>query len=905
MAALSVTGQSRRKRSIPDVLLFGTTAECRMPRPDLDVPASPIHTRPVSDVWTSLGSSAAGLNAADAAQRLARDGPNALPTAVGRSPWRILAAQFANVLVLLLLVATAISAALGHALEGIVITIIVVVSVALGFVQEYRAERAIDALRAMTAPHAVVRRDGRVQTMPSADVVVGDVLVLEAGMRVSADARLVETAQLATQEAPLTGESLPVGKIPDALDDPSLAPADRRNIVYAGTMVVTGRGLAVVHAIGRATEFGRIAGLLATVDLSPTPLQQRLDVLGRQLARVALGIVVVVIALGLWRGEPLVEMLVFGVALAVAVVPEALPAVVTMTLALGVQRLIRRHVLVRRLTAVETLGSTSVICTDKTGTLTCDRMTVRRVWSDDTPALHRAAVLASDARATLASDGTWTTTGDPTEVALVEAARAAGVDLAALEAAHPRVAEWPFTSESRRMTVLVRDGSGARACLKGAPESVLALCTGVRRPAGDEPLDDATRDAVLAEAQAMGDDALRVLAVAERLDATEATAQKGFTLLGLVGMSDLPRPSVPDALARCRDAGIRVVMITGDHPRTATAVARELGILGTGRVVTGTELDGLDEAALTAALESIPVFARVTPEHKLRVVRAWQARGAVVAVTGDGVNDAPALKQADLGIAMGRGGTDVAREAAPMTLVDDDFASIVAAVEEGRRIVANVRKFLRFLLTSNVGEIALMALAAVAGLPMPLTAVQILYVNLATDGLPALALAVDPPSGDVMRQAPHVAGAGLLGRGDAAIILIGGLWSGLMNLAVFVGAQWLGHTVPEAMAMCFVSLVLMQFTKALVFRADGHPVHGKPFANRWLNLALAWELVLLVLLLTVPPLQRAFGTAGLSITDWELATAAALTIVPVLGWVTRRWHTDEASGAATQPAKAA
>jgi Ca2+-transporting ATPase len=846
--------------------------------------------RPVADVWTALASSAQGLAAEEAARRLAIGGPNELPAATGRSPWRILVAQFANVLVLLLLVATALSAALGHVLEGVVITVIVLVSVTLGFVQEFRAERAIDALRAMAAPQAVVRRDGRVHTVAAREVVPGDVLVLEAGMRIAADARLVEAAQLATQEAPLTGESLPVGKRPEPLDDPAAAPADCRNLVFAGTTVVTGRGVAVVHATGRATEFGRIAGLLATVDTSPTPLQQRLDVLGRQLARVALGIVAVVIGLGVWRGEPLVEMLVFGVALAVAVVPEALPAVVTMTLALGVQRLIRRQVLVRRLTAVETLGSTSVICTDKTGTLTCDRMTVRRVWSHDPPAMHEAAVLASDARATPGRDGSWTTTGDPTEVALVEAARMAGLDLAAIEVAHPRLAEWPFTSETRRMTVLVRDGSAARACLKGAPESVLALCTQWRGPAGDAPLDAAARDVALAQAQGMGDDALRVLAVAERRGATEATAHEGFTLLGLVGMSDPPRPGVPDALARCRDAGIRVVMITGDHPRTATAVARELGILGTGRVVTGAELDALDDAALTAALETTPVFARVTPEHKLRVVRAWQSRGAVVAVTGDGVNDAPALKQADLGVAMGQGGTDVAREAAPMTLVDDDFASIVAAVEEGRRIVANVRKFLRFLLTSNVGEIALMALAAVAGLPMPLTAVQILYVNLATDGLPALALAVDPPSGDVMRQSPRATQAGLLGRGDAAIILLGGLWSGGMNLAVFLGAQWLGHTVPEAMAMCFVSLVLMQFTKALVFRADGHPIRGKPFANRWLNLALAWEVVLLVLLLTVPPLQRAFGTAGLSLTDWELATAAALTIVPVLGWVTRRWH---------------
>lgn len=866
--------------------------------------APPVHTREIAALWPLLETTPRGLSDAEAAARRARHGPNALPTVAGRSPWRILAAQFANVLVLLLLAATVLSAALGHALEGIVITVIVVLSVVLGFVQEYRAERALDALRAMAAPQAVVRRDGHVRTIPSVDLVPGDLLVLEAGQRISADARLVEAAELATQEAPLTGESLPVAKDVAALAEPSLAPADRRNCVFAGTTVVAGRGVGVVYATGRETEFGRIAGLLATVDTSPTPLQQRLDVLGRQLARVALAVVVIVVALGLWRGEPLVDMLVFGVALAVAVVPEALPAVVTMTLALGVQRLIRRQVLVRRLTAVETLGSTSVICTDKTGTLTCDRMTVRRTVADAPVALLEAAVLASDARTTRHADGTRTTTGDPTEAAIIDAAEASGLDTSALVTAHPRLAEWPFTSTRRLMTVLVRDGAESVACRKGAPEAVLAACTHVRQRGEDRPLDAPRRGALLADAQAMGDDALRVLAVAVKRGATRSSAEDGFTWLGLVGMSDPPRESVPGALARCRAAGIRVVMITGDHPRTAAAVARELDILGNGRVLTGTELDAMDDAALAQALPGIPVFARVTPEHKLRVVRAWQARGDVVAVTGDGVNDAPALKQADLGVAMGQGGTDVAREAAPMTLVDDDFASIVAAVEEGRRIVANVRKFLRFLLTSNVGEIALMALAAVAGLPMPLTAVQILYVNLATDGLPALALAVDPPSGDVMTQSPRVAAQGLLGRGDAAIILLGGLWSGLMNLAVFLGAQWIGHTVPEAMAMCFVSLVLMQFTKALVFRADGHPIHGKPFANRWLNLALAWELVLLVLLLTVPPLQRAFGTAGLSLTDWELATAAALTIVPVLGWVTRRWHPRDDAGAAAGRAAA-
>lgn len=877
------------------------------------------HALPADVVVGELGSGRGGLTSAEARRRLDTSGPNALRAAAGASPWTLLAGQFRNVLIVILLVATALSALLGHAVEAAAITVIVALAVLLGFVQEFRAERAIEALREMAAPRATVIRDGAEIDLPAREVVPGDVLVLSAGNRVAADARLLFTVNLKAQEASLTGESTPVAKHAEAMPDGDAAIGDRRNMVYAGTTVGYGRGLAVVVATGGATEVGRIAQLLAEVQTGRTPLQVNLDRLGRTLARAALLVVVLIVLLGLARGQPFIEMLVFGIALAVAVVPEALPAVVTISLALGVQRLVRRRALMRRLAAIETLGSTSVICTDKTGTLTRDEMTVRRLYvagqfvdvtgsgyapegdfhtagvlldvaphGRDPPGpcvreLLRGAALASDAHLVHdAARDSWQVKGDPTEGALVVAAAKAGLRKPELDAAMPRRHEIPFSSESKRMTTLHADAQGSIAFAKGAPEVVLAACVAEQTPAGAVMLDAPARARILSAAQRMASDALRVLAVATRRDATPETAEHGMTLLGLVGMFDPPRDEARAALATCEDAGIRVLMITGDHPLTAEAIARELGLLKGGRVVTGTELARLDDAALAREVGHIDVFARVSPSDKLRVVEALQAGGHVVAMTGDGVNDAPALKKADIGIAMGVTGTDVAREAAAMTLTDDNFASIVAAVEEGRGIFGNIKKYLMFLLSSNVGEIGLMAGTALLGMPLPLSAVQILYVNLATDGLPALALAVDPPEPDLMRHPPRDPRAGMFGPRVIALMLVGGAWSMLVNVGLFAWALRSGRPLAEAMSMTFVSLVLIQFLKAYCYRSDHAPVLRKPFGNRWLNLAVAWEVTLLVLIIYLPVLQGPFDTFALSPADWAIVTGVAATVLPVL-----------------------
>jgi Ca2+-transporting ATPase len=735
------------------------------------------------------------------------------------------------------------------------------------------------------------------------------VVLLRAGNRIPADARIAEAVQLEVQEAALTGESVPVEKHAGAVAVPDLAIGDRRNMAHAGTLVTRGRGQAVVVATGMRTEFGRVAELLQTVDAGRTPLQESLDRLGATLARVALVVVAAIVALGLVREQPFLDMLVFGIALAVAVVPEALPAVVTISLALGVQRLVRRGALMRRLAAVETLGSTSVICSDKTGTLTRDEMTARQVYVGGTlvdvsgagyapegeflidgvavtahallERLLHAAVLSSDARVVDEEHGRWRVQGDPTEGALVVAAAKAGLDKPSLDARFPRVHEIPFSPESRRMTTLHSVEDEVVAFAKGAPEDILATCATQVTRDGEVRLDEAGRAAILAVAGDMAARALRVLAVATRAAATPDNAERDLAFLGLIGMIDPPRAEAKAAIATCEAAGIRVVMITGDHPVTARAVAGELGLLKGGRVATGAEVEAMDDAALRAAVDAIEVYARVSPAHKLRIVTALQARGHVVAMTGDGVNDAPALKRADIGVAMGITGTDVAKEAAAMTLTNDDFASIVAAVDEGRGIFANIRKYLVFLLSSNTGEIGLMAGASLFGLPLPLTAVQILYVNLATDGLPALALAVDPADPHLMRRRPRDPRAGIFTRPVVALVVATGLWSTVANLGVFAWSLRAGRPVQEAMALTFVTVVLIQFFNAFSCRSDRTTVLRRPFANRWLNLAVLWELGLLALVVQLPWLQRPFQTAGLGAGDWVTAAVVAVSILPV------------------------
>ena len=879
--------------------------------------------------WHALGTEEAqkhlktdkeGLSSEEAARRLAQNGPNELQAAHHISPWTILFEQFKNVLIIILLIATALSVFLGEGVDAIAIGVIVLFAVGLGFVQEYRAERAIEALRQMAAPTASVLRDGEEEEIPAREVVPGDVILIRAGDKIPADARLIEAINLQVEEAALTGESVAVEKHTASLPKGDLAVGDRKNMTYGGTAATYGRGRAVITATGMDTEFGKIAQLLQTVESGKTPLQENLDKVGHGLARAAFIIVAIIVGFGLVRGQPLIEMILFGIALAVAVVPEALPAVVTISLAIGVQRMVKRNALMRRLPAVETLGSTSVICSDKTGTLTKDEMTVRKIYiagdllevsgagyephgqfsingavmepSDSLKHLLRGATLASDAHIVHGEvDRRWHVKGDPTEGALIVAAAKAGLKKLELDAHYPRVNEIPFTSETKRMTTLHKMDDQIIAFSKGAPEILVDSCTRQLTAGGETALDPSSKERILEVAREMASEALRVLAVTTRSKAHIENAEQEMTFLGLLGMIDPPRPEAKEAIQTCEQAGIKVVMITGDHPLTAQAVARELGLLKIGYVVTGAELEAMSEEVFEGQVESIEVYARVSPAHKLRVVTALQNQGHIVAMTGDGVNDAPALKKADIGIAMGITGTDVTKEAAAMTLTDDNFASIVAAVEEGRGIFGNIKKYLMYLLSSNIGEILLMAGATLLGMPLPLATVQILYINLATDGLPALALSVDPPERDLMRRAPRNPRTGIFTRPVVILMVIGGIWLALVNMSLFAWALSTGRSPEEARTMTFVSVVLFEFFKAYNFRSDRNSVFKQPFANKWLNLAIVWELMLLGLIVYLPFLHEPFGTFSLPLVDWAIIIALAVTVVPVLEiakWMERR-----------------
>ncbi len=876
------------------------------------------HTLSLDTVCRRLGVSYDGLAEHEARSRLETYGTNELKTTGGISPWKLFVEQFKNVLIVILLIATLLSAFLGHEIEAVAIAVIVIFAVLLGFVQEYRAERAIEALRLMAAPTATVIRDGAEIEVPAENVVPGDVVLLGSGDKVPADIRLMDAFNLQIEEAALTGESVAVLKCVSVSGEVPLA--ERKNMAYSGTTVSYGRGKGVVVATGGDTEFGKIATMLQSVETGRTPLQKNLDKLGRSLARMAFLVVAAIVGLGLLRGQPFLEMFIFGIALAVAVVPEALPAVVTISLAIGVQRMVKRRALIRKLQAVETLGGTSIICSDKTGTLTKDEMTVRKIHiqsrflevtgsgyevggnfledglpvasSDDLLLLLRTAALASDASIICDESGhLLASKGDPTEMALVAVAAKAGLNKMELDKQFPRIDEIPFSSEAKRMTTLHTAASVIMACAKGAPEVIVESCSRYLTNTGEKFLDVSAREAILEAARQMAGEALRVLAVAYKPDAVRGNAQSEMVFLGLLGMIDPPRSEAKEAIRTCEEAGIRAVMITGDHPLTAQAVALELGLLKNGRLVTGVELDAMPDRELDNEVERIEVFARVSPSHKLRIVDALQKKGHVVAMTGDGVNDAPALKKADIGVAMGITGTDVTKEVAAMTLLDDNFATIVAAVEEGRGIFDNIKKYLMYLLSSNLGEIGLMAGATLLGLPLPLTAVQILYVNLATDGLPALALSVDPPDPDLMHHRPRNPRVGIFTRPVVVLMTVGGLWSTIVNLGLFIWARHSGRSDAEAVTMTFVSLVMIQFIKAYNFRSDRHSVFKRPFANMWLNVAILWEMTLLAVIVYLPVLHEPFGTFSLTAFDWTVVLILALSVSPVLElvkWLERR-----------------
>ena len=912
--------------------------------------ASMAYRQRVADVVAALGTDARrGLTSDDAQSRLSRYGRNELAQEHRASAWRRFLGQFQGSLVIILLIATAISAGLWALerdatlpYEALAIFAVVLLNATMGYVQEARAEAAVAALHAMSAADATAVRDGVRHTVPAAEIVPGDVILIEEGDTIPADARLIDSASLQAAEAALTGESVPVVKTAAPLDR-DVPLGDRDNMVFSGTTATSGHGTAVVTATGMQTEMGRIAGLLKQTADEPTPLQRELDRTGRLLGLavlvIAVGMIATILVVEEVRGVgALFDVLLLGVALAVAAVPEGLPAVVTAVLSIGVQRMARRNAIVRHLSAVETLGSATVVASDKTGTLTKNEMTVRVVvtasgrvrfdGSGYTPdgAVHGAdggppsgplkqeleRALAVAERANNAEihqhDGRWIVHGDPTEGALLVAALKAGLSTAALDRRLPRVGEVPFSSERKLMSTLHHDserqGPGI-VLTKGAPDVLLTRCT--HELVGDEPrlLTDARRAEILDANESLAGQALRTLGVAGRRLAPTALAppatlpdqdvERDLVFAGLIGMIDPPRPEAREAVARARRAGIRPLMITGDHPRTASVIARELGITADGRTVTGAELEQLSPEEAVRTVADVSVYARVNPGHKLRIIDALRRDGAVVAMTGDGVNDAPALKKADIGIAMGITGTDVAKEAADMVLADDNFATILAAVEEGRAIFANIRKFLRYLLSSNTGEVMTMffgvLLATRIGLDdaggaivLPLLATQILWINMVTDGPPALALGIDPPDEGLMEQAPRA-------RGER--VITAQMWRGILLVGVTMAAGTLlvldaslpggmiagTGSLPYGQTMAFTTLMLFQIFNVVNARSDERSAFVHLFANGWLWAAMAGSVAMQGLVVYAPFLQRAFGTVALSGGDWVICTAAASSVL--------------------------
>ncbi|MET7380642.1 cation-transporting P-type ATPase [Streptomyces sp. NPDC005526] len=893
-------------------------------------PGRPVHTLAVADVFAALDTSPRGLASATARQRLLDQGPNELPAARGPAVWRQLAAQFTDLFAVVLIVASGITF-LAYALQdprqpgtlqlAVAILCVVVLNAAIGFAQEYSAERTAQTLQAMVPHRCRVLRDGALEEVAVRDLVPGDLVVLEAGDTVSADCRVVEAHDLTVSNAAITGESDPVRRTagPDTAEEVLRA----RDCVFMGTDVITGTARAVVFATGQATEFGRIFRLTAGAPRQKTPLQRQVAVMARRVAGTALAVGAALFAIRLPTGQGLVPSFVFALGVMVALVPEGLPATLSVSLALGVRRMARHHALVKKLLAVEALGSTTVVCTDKTGTLTQAEMTVVRIWAadgehtvtgvgyepngrvDDPDAVRellRSAALCCDARLVAPTGaGHWRVLGDTTEGALLVAAAKAGLDTAAEEAKAPRIAEHPFDSVRKLMSTVHDEDGTRRVRVKGAPSEVLARCTRLDRAGTAEPLTDAGRRRVTDAADALAAQGLRVLAVAAREvtgpPGTRDQDESDLTLLGLAGMQDPPRPEVYEAVEACHRAGIRIVMVTGDHPLTAEAVARRVGIVRSAAptVATGAELDALDDTALDRLLAEAGelLLCRVSPEHKMRVVTAFQRRGEVVAVTGDGANDAPALKHADIGVAMGASGTDVAREAAEMVLLDDSFGSIAVAVRLGRSVYQNIRKFLVYLFSHNIGELAPILAATFAGFPLvPITAVQVLAIDLGSDVMPALALGAEPPESDVMDQPPRPRTEPLFSRAVVRRILFLGGIQALGVCAVFFwrihdsGIPYADFTADnpvyrEAITMVQAGIVVSQFFNALAVRTERESVfRAGVFGNPWLIAAGLLGLGIMAAISYLPLLQAVFHTAALTAGDWALL--AAVGVLPLL-----------------------
>ena len=851
-----------------------------------------------------------GLTSQTAAERLAQKGRNELAETDGKKSlfWRFLA-QFDDFMILLLLGAAVVSVVISRlsgendVLDAVMILGIVVLNAALGLFQESKAEKALEALKKMAAPHARVIRDGIVREIPAAEVVPGDLLLLETGDAVCADGRVVESRSLKIEESALTGEALPVEKTSVGGLPEETATGDRKNMVLAGGYVVYGKGKVLVTATGMDTEMGRIAAMLSHTSDSMTPLQKKLEQTGKQLGIGALAICALIFCMGILQEKPPFSMFMTAVSLAVAAIPEGLPAIVTIVLAMGTSRMSEKHTIVRRLSAVETLGGAQVICSDKTGTLTQNRMQVT-TWTDYS---HREPK-NEDLRETVAnlfalcndcnvSDGNLQ--GEPTEKALGEYAQSMGIDFAALRRDMPRVGEIPFSSARKRMTTLHKTEDGWISVTKGAPDILLGKCAFCMEGSGQVPFDSRRKSMARMVNGEMAAQALRVVAVAfrqwsEKPPLTEEALERNLVFAGMAGMVDPPRPEVKEAVHLCRQAGIRPVMITGDHVLTAEAIGRELGIYQKGDcAVTGAELDKMSDKELETAAETCTVFARVAPEHKVRIVQAFQKRGNVVAMTGDGVNDAPALKTADIGCAMGKSGTEVAKGASDLILTDDNFATIVEAVREGRGIYDNIRKAVHFLLSSNIGEILTIFVAMVLGWAAPLLPIQLLWVNLVTDSLPAIALGMEPAEENIMERPPRKNTDSLFGDGLGGRILLEGVMIGVLALLAFgIGHVYFdqenGYAVGRTMA--FAVLSLSQLVHAFNMRGEGSL--GKlPFcSNKWLLMAFVVGVALQCVVIMMPPLAGVFQVVPLNGEQWLLTAALALAPLPLVELEKAIWH---------------
>ncbi|WP_042356302.1 calcium-translocating P-type ATPase, SERCA-type [Bacillus rubiinfantis] len=849
-----------------------------------------------------------GLTVNEAEKRAKKYGLNELEEGEKQSALLLFFSQFKDFMVLVLLAATLISGLLGEYIDAIAIIAIVILNGILGFYQERRAEKSLQALKELSAPQVSVLRDGHWVKIPSKEVVIGDILKFSSGDRIGADVRIIESNSLEIEESALTGESVPVAKHIEILTNPHPGIGDMENIAFMGTMVTRGSGTGVVMATGMKTAMGQIAGLLHSAESQETPLQRRLEQLGKILITVALLLTVLVVGIGVLRGHDIYTMFLAGVSLAVAAIPEGLPAIVTVALSLGVQKMIRQKAIVRKLPAVETLGCASVICSDKTGTMTQNKMTVTHLWSGDktwtvdgtgyqpTGSFYenKQKVNLKDEKALqqmllfgmlcnhseiYEHEGDYILDGDPTEGALLVSAMKAGFNRSALLEEFTIIKEFPFDSARKMMSIHVKDKQGKEFIVtKGAPDVLLGVCDSILWDGRSQILNAEKQAKVQDSINHLASNALRTIAIAYKpvtantIILREEEAEKKLTLIGIQGMIDPPRPEVKDAVRECKQAGIKTVMITGDHVITAKAIAAQLGILTKkSKVLDGNTLSQMTVEELENVVDDVSVFARVSPEHKLKIVKALQNRGHIVAMTGDGVNDAPAIKAADIGVAMGITGTDVAKEASSLVLLDDNFATIKAAIKEGRNIYENIRKFVRYLLASNVGEILVMLFAMILGLPLPLVPIQILWVNLVTDGLPAMALGLDQPEENVMKRGPRSPNEGVFSRGLGWKVISRGFLIGIVTLMAFMIVY---HNDPAqleyAQTVAFATLVMAQLIHVFDCRSEISVLSRNPFGNQYLVWAVISSILLMFVVIYYPPLQPVFHTLPIKAADWLL-----------------------------------